>query len=121
MLGSRVKINRTFRRGILRPAIVWAAMILQLHLALVTGLHNHQEFLPELGGHRISAALNAPQAADAPCPACQIARQGSVNVPAQGLPFARSFASQRIPIQRAVKLSSLPKARPSGRAPPAVA
>jgi len=103
-----------------RLAVAVAAVVLQLHLFLVTVLHNHQGLSPGAVRHEIRAALSASPGSDAPCPACQIARQGSVNVPSQGLAVADSPKTQSTASVSPVRYSSFPIARPSGRAPPVV-
>gem|GEM_PF-969191 len=62
---------------------VWAAVVVQLHLFFVTQLHHHtltllrqekREAMRQTHADLVSLP-DPPQ----PCPACQIARQGSVN------------------------------------------
>ena len=101
-------------------AVAIAAVVLQLHLFLVTVLHNHQGLSSGPGRHEVRAALSASPGADAPCPACQIARQGSVNVPSQVLAVADSPKSQSTAAVCPVRYSSFSIARPSDRAPPVV-
>jgi len=113
-----LKPQSTLRRGLPRIAVALAAGVLQLHLFLVTDLHNHQSLYPSPPSNAPCDAMRSFQGTDTACPACQIARQGSVNSPPQGpaileLPKARSLYAAR-----SIKVSDLPLARPSGRAPP---
>jgi hypothetical protein len=103
---------------LLRLVAVVAAGVLQLHLSLAMELHHHEPGASASLPQTVRAASQSSSGANAPCLACQIARQGSVNAPARGatvlqLPDARSLSSAC-----PVKFTGLPKSRPSGRGPP---
>lgn len=107
-------------RQLTRALVAVAAGLLQLHLFMVMELHHHQTEVPATSRHSVRATLESSQGADTPCPACQIARQGSVNAPPQGLALVEPSKTLSVSPARPVRYSDLPKARPSGRDPPVV-
>jgi hypothetical protein len=112
-----------FRRG--RPVrllTAWFAVLVQLHIFLVLELHHHvlgARFLRDAA--TASTSLTKSQTAPAPaplCPACQVARQGSVQPAVQKLAL---LSLQLVGTARPSRIASTPiifLLHPSGRDPP---
>jgi len=111
------------RKGLklLRQLMVWAAVLVQVHLFFVVELHHHILADP-LSGIQGPVREGAGSAKATPdnnplCAACQIARQGSVH-PAPQNPGILYFSEERSnPSSPALYFSSIFQVPPSGRDP----
>jgi hypothetical protein len=110
------------RRGWVRLLTASLAVVVQLHIFLVLELHHHVLASRVLRGAAAqSAALTKSQAPPAPtplCPACQVARQGSVQPAVQKLAL---LALQLVGSALPSRIASTPiifLLHPSGRDPP---
>jgi hypothetical protein len=105
-------------RRMARLLIAVATGVLQLHLFFVMELHHHESGPFPYSSSDNLTGFHSVSVDGQPCPACQMARQGSI--------YATSFVArpirlneiQVLSIQTPSKFSNLPKERPSGRAPP---
>ncbi|MGA8185281.1 MAG: hypothetical protein WB819_16755 [Terriglobia bacterium] len=105
-----------------RLMTAWLAVVVQLHIFLVLELHRHvltPRILRDIAPR--SAAWTKSQTAPAPaplCPACQVARQGSVQPAVQKLAL---LPLQTVGSALPSRISNLPVLfllHPSGRDPP---
>ena len=118
-MGFEKRTNSEVRR-LARVLIAVATGVLQLHLFFVMELHHHESELAPYSNSDGQIGFHAIQDAGPPCPACQMARQGSI-YPTTFV--ARPIRLNEVRVLSAVapsKFSTLPKQRPSGRAPPLV-
>jgi hypothetical protein len=112
------------RKGLklLRESMVWAAVLVQVHLFFVGELHHHilADPLSGIQGQAregVGSAKVTPD--DSPlCAACQIARQGSVHPAPQSLGVLRLSEERSNPSSPALYFSSVFQVPPSGRDPP---
>jgi len=112
------------RQGLklLRESMVWAAVLVQVHLFFVAELHHHilADPLSGMQGQAregVGSAKVTPD--DSPfCAACQIARQGSVHPAPQSLGVLRLSEERSNPSSPALYFSSISQVPPSGRDPP---
>jgi predicted alternative tryptophan synthase beta-subunit len=112
------------RKGLkpLREVLVWAAVLVQVHLFFVGELHRHS-VADLLSGIQAQAREGVGSAKATPdnnplCAACQIARQGSIH-PAPQSPGTLYLCEERNnPSSPALYFSSVFQVPPSGRDPP---
>ena len=118
-MGSRKRTNSSVQ-PLARVLIAVASGVLQLHLFFVMELHHHESESSPLSSPDVQIGFHGTQAPGPPCPACQMARQGSI-YPSTFV--TRPIRLNEVRVLSAVapsKFSNLPKERPSGRAPPLV-
>ena len=102
--------------------MVWAAVLVQVHLFFVGELHHHVLADPLSGmqgqaREGVGSAKVTPD--DSPlCAACQIARQGSVHPAPQSLVVLDLFEERSSPSSPALYFSSIVQIPLSGRDPP---
>src|SRR5260370_29069401 len=112
------KLARSHSRRMARLLIAVATGVLQLHLFFVMELHHHESGPYPFSSSDVRTGFHAVLEDGQPCPACQMARQGSI--------YPTSFVARPIglnefrvlPVTTPSKFSNLPKERPSARAPP---
>jgi len=112
------------RKGIklLRELMVWAAVLVQVHLFFVGELHRHSvaDLVSGIQGQAragVGSAKATPESKPL-CAACQIARQGSVHPAPQSLGVLHLFKERSNPSSPALYFSSVFQIPPSGRDPP---
>ena len=112
-----------FRRDrSIRLLTAWLAVVVQLHIFLVLELHHHvlgARFLRDAA--RTSASLTKSQTGPAPaplCPACQVARQGSVQPAVQRLALLPLLLVWSALPSRTAAPPAVFLLHPSGRSPP---
>ena len=112
------------RKGLkpLRELLVWAAVLVQVHLFFVVELHRHILADP-LSGFQgpVREAVGRAQATpdnNPLCAACQIARQGSVHPAPQSRGALYLSEERNNPSPPALYFSSIFQVPPSGRDPP---
>jgi hypothetical protein len=110
------------RFKLLREAMVWATVLVQMHLFLVGELHRHILAEPLYGSQgQVPESVGSAQATpnDNPlCAACQISRQGSV-YPAPQIPGLLYLSQERSnPSTPAFYFPSIFQIPFSGRDPP---
>jgi hypothetical protein len=105
-----------------RLLTAWIAVLVQLHIFLVLELHSHvlsSRILRDTAAASASWTTSQTAPANGPiCPACQVARQGSVQPAVQKLAL---LPLQLVGIALPSRIFSLPVLflfHPSGRAPP---
>ena len=112
------------RKGykLLREVMVWATVLVQIHLFFVAELHRHivadplcgiQGQVPESVGSAPATPDNNPL-----CAACQIARQGSVHPAPQSSGVLHLSEEPSNPSTPAFYFPSVSQVPPSGRDPP---
>ena len=112
------------RKGfkLLREVMVWATVLLQIHLFFVAELHRHIVADPISGIQRQARVSIGPAQAtphdNSLCAACQIARQGSVQPAPQSLGVLHLFKERSNPSTPAFYFPSVSQVPPSGRDPP---
>lgn len=112
------------RKGskLLRKLMVWAAILVQVHLVFVGELHRHLVTDPLSGiqGQAREGVGVAPATADNNplCAACQIVRQGSVQPAPLRLGVQHLFKERSRPSPPAFYFPSIFLVPPSGRDPP---
>jgi len=106
------------RRCLARVLTAVATGILQLHLFFVMELHHHSGEPSSLSNHTVQTGFQASPGADQPCPACQMARQGSISSAGHVLSPVRLNEVGNLPLEFPGKISNHSKERPYGRAPP---
>ena len=107
---------------LLRESMVWAAVLVQVHLFFVAELHRHGVADP-LSGIQGQVREGVGPAKATPdnnplCPACQIARQGSVHPAPQSLGVLHFFEERSNPATPALYFPSIFQIPLSGRDPP---
>jgi hypothetical protein len=107
---------------LLREVMVWATVLLQIHLFFVAELHRHIVADPLSGIQRQAReSIGSGQAtpdSNPLCAACQIARQGSVQPAPQSLGVLHLFEERSNPSTPAFYFPSVSQVPPSGRDPP---
>jgi hypothetical protein len=112
------------RKGLklLREVMVWATVLVQIHLFFVGELHRHIVADPLYGMQgQVPESVGSPPATprDNPlCAACQIARQGSVHPAPQSAGVLHLFEERSNPSTPAFYFPSVSQVPPSGRDPP---
>jgi hypothetical protein len=110
------------RLKLLRELMVWAAVLVQVHLFLVGELHRHIGADPLSGIQGQARQSVGPAQATADnnplCAACQIARQGSVHPAPQSPSILHLFEERSNPATPALYFPSIFQVPPSGRDPP---
>ena len=107
---------------LLRKLMVWAAVLVQVHLFFVGELHRHLVADP-VSGIQGPAREGVGPAQATPdnnplCAACQIVRQGSVHPAPQSLGVLHLFKERSKPSTPAFYFPSIFQVPPSGRDPP---
>jgi hypothetical protein len=112
------------RKGfkLLRKLMVWATVLVQVHLFFVGELHRHLGADPlsenqQQTCHNVGLARAASDA-NPLCAACQIARQGSVQPAPQSLGILRLLEQRSNPFTPAFYFPSIFQVPSSGRDPP---
>ena len=107
---------------LLRELMVWAAVLVQVHLFFVGELHRHIVADPLSGIEgRARESIGPAQATpdnNPLCAACQIARQGSVHPAPQNPGVLHLSEELNNPSSPAFYFSSIFQVSPSGRGPP---
>jgi hypothetical protein len=127
--GRGVSLTGRFRRrGLHCRLMIWAAVVVQLHLLVVQDLHHHAPSPPAANprqasvltpdaGPQIRAAL--VQGPSSPlCAACQITRHGSVRIGPSNLTPFQSVKSGAIVPRPAPAFHHVPRFPLTGRDPP---
>jgi len=123
MSSSGFRKSSVFRgRHGVRLLTAWVAVLVQLHIFLVLELHSHVLSFRILRDTAVAgASLTRSQTAPAHrplCPACQVARQGSVQPAVQKLAMLPlQLVGSTLP-SRSSRLLVLFLLHPSGRSPP---
>jgi len=111
-------LAQSHSRRMARLLIAVATGVLQLHLFFVMELHHHESEQSPFSSSDIQTGFHAVSADGQPCPACQMARQGSIYPTSIVARPIRLNEFRVLSIPTPSKFSNLPKERPSGRAPP---
>lgn len=106
--------------------MIWAAVVVQLHLLLVQDLHHHGAEGPPANSRQacVLMAGGRPQIQVAHsegsplCSACQITRNGSIQVQPFNLTPFQSVELGTVVPPSALNFHPLPQLPPTGRGPP---
>src|SRR5579862_1347307 len=101
-----------------RFTIIAVACLAQLHLFFVVQLHQHGSGPFPFSSRDLPVGFHDVQDSGPPCPACQMARQGSIYPSTFVVRPIRLDELRVISAVNPSKFSFLPKERPLGRAPP---
>jgi hypothetical protein len=110
------------RLKLLRELMVWAAVLVQVHLFFVGVLHRHLVADPLSGiqgqARETIGSTQATPDSNPLCAACQIARQGSVHPAPQSTGVLHLFEQRSNPATPALYFPSIFQIPLSGRDPP---
>jgi hypothetical protein len=114
------------RRRFYSGLMIWAAVVVQLHLLVVQDLHHHGAEGPPAGSRRACALtagggpqIQVAQSQGSPlCAACQITRNGSVQVQPSNLTPFQSVQFGAVALTSALDFHPVPQLILTGRDPP---